>query len=135
MESNSRDSAVLRKLKSISDAWLSGNVEAIADCVAEDVVMVVPGFVASIRGRDSFVAGFRDFCENAKIVSYEERDHSVQIVGSTAIATFLFDMVYERNGTFHSTGRDFWIFAESGGEWIAVWRTMFDTTDEPVPPR
>ena len=30
----------------------------------QGAVMVFPGFAGRIQGRDAFIAGFRDFCEN-----------------------------------------------------------------------
>lgn len=52
---------------------------------------------------------------------------AVDVVGDTAMISFLFAMVYERNSRrYRATGRDFWIFHREGAAWLAVWRTMFD---------
>ena len=38
--------------------------------------------------------------------------------------------LYERSAEqFHTTGRDLWVFAKHGTEWLAVWRTMLDVNE------
>ena len=61
-------------------------------------------------------------------------DVDVQVIGDTAVVTFRFEMMYERekDKREHSTGRDLWIFARDGDQWLAVWRTMLDVVDEVV---
>jgi hypothetical protein len=79
------------------------------------------------------LAGFVDFCQNARIVSYAESDPFVDLAGSTAVATFRFEMVYARDGaSYRSTGRDLWVFERHGDGWLAVWRTMLDLAEEPA---
>jgi len=124
---------VVGVLRQINQAWLKGAPDAIGDFVADDVVMAIPGFSGRIRGREAFVAGFRQFCESARIDAHKETAYDVDVVGKTAVATCTFDLTYEREGSrYRSTGRDFWIFEERAGRWLAVWRTMFDLTEEPI---
>jgi len=53
--------------------------------------------------------------------------------GSTAVASFAFEMIYQRGGTsYRSSGRDLWVFQQREGRWLAVWRTMLDLKDEPL---
>jgi ketosteroid isomerase-like protein len=95
--------------------------------------MAFPGFTGRIQGRDGFLAGFRDFSQNARIHEFRDHDHQVDVAGNTAVVTFRYDMVYERSGErYHSTGRDFWVFQNQGSAWIAVWRTMLDMEEKPA---
>jgi hypothetical protein len=119
-------------LRRINRAWLDGRPRDLTPLIHPHFVMVVPGFVARAEGRDTLVAGFVDFCENARVHDFEERDHQVDVFGSTAVASFAFTMIYERDGQrYRSTGSDLWIFSREAGEWLAAWRTMLDVTDEP----
>jgi uncharacterized protein (TIGR02246 family) len=128
-----RENRVREALQQISQAWLAGNPDALTERFATDIVMVFPGFSGSSKGREALLAGFRDFCDNARIHAYEETDHQVNVAGGVAVATFRFDMVYERDGSrYHSTGRDFWVFEENRNRWLAVWRTMLDVAEEPA---
>jgi hypothetical protein len=118
-------------LKRINEAWLEGTPDAIGDYVADNVVMVFPGFQGSFVGREAFVGGFRSFCDSARIKEHRESDFNVDLVGSTAVASFRFDMIYERGGSkYRSAGRDLWVFEDRAGRWVAVWRTMMDLVEE-----
>lgn len=109
----------------INDAWLTRRVEDLAPLVHPEIVMVLPDFAGKIQGREEFLAGFRDFCQNATIQEFQEHDRQVDIAGDTAVITFRYDMVYVRYGErYRANGRDLWVFQQQGGEWIAVWRAM-----------
>jgi ketosteroid isomerase-like protein len=123
-ESKREDVAAAMRL--INQAWRNGQVEDLAQMVHPEIVMVFPDFTGSIQGREDFLAGFRDFCQNATIQEFREHDHHIDVAGDTAVVTFRYNMVYARSGErYHSTGRDLWVFQKQGRAWIAVWRTMF----------
>jgi hypothetical protein len=125
--------AVAATMARINRAWLDGQLDDLEPLVHPEIVMVFPGFSGRIQGRDQFLAGFRDFCSNAKVHEFGEHDQQIDVAGVTAVVSFQFDMVYERSGERNrSTGRDLWVFQHEGSEWIAVWRTMLDIEDSPV---
>jgi len=127
MVEKSRHDFAAATMHRINRAWIEGQVEDLTPMVHPEIVMVFPGFAGRAQGREDFLAGFRDFCQNAKIHEFRERDHQVDIAGDTAVVTFRYEMVYERSGArLRSTGRDLWVFQSQGSEWIAVWRTMLD---------
>jgi hypothetical protein len=122
-ESHGATAAVRR----INQIWLDGRVDELASLVHPEIVMVFPGFAGRMRGRDEFIAGFRDFRQSAAVEEFQERDLTVDVVGATAVVTFRYEMVYERSGArYRATGRDFWVLEQREQAWIAVWRTMFD---------
>ena len=114
-------------MRLINQAWLHGQVEDLAPMVHPEIVMVFPDFAGRIQGREDFLAGFRDFRQNATIQEFREHDRQVDVAGDTAVVTFRYDMVYKRSGQrYRSIGRDLWVFQKQGRGWIAVWRTMLD---------
>lgn len=120
-------------MRRINAAWLAGAVDDLVPLLHQDVVMAFPGFAGAVQGRDGVLAGFHDFCENAKIEHFREYDHRVDVVGEVAVVTFRFEMVYERSGErSRSTGRDMWVLQREGRRWIAVWRTMLDVQETPA---
>lgn len=124
-ESKREDAATA--MRQINRVWLDRQVQNLASMVHSEIVMVFPDFAGRIRGREDFLAGFRDFIQNSTIQEFREHDHQVDVAGDTAVVTFRYDMVYERSGErYHSTGRDLWVFQKQGKAWIAVWRTMLD---------
>ena len=124
-ESKREDAATAMRL--INRVWLDGRVEDLAEMVHPEIVMVLPDFSGKIQGREDFLAGFRDFRQNALIQEFREHDLHVDVAGDTAVVTFRYEMLYQRSGQrYHSTGRDVWVFRREGPAWIAVWRTMLD---------
>jgi prepilin-type processing-associated H-X9-DG protein len=120
-------------MRRINQAWLDGHVEDLAPMVHPEMVMVFPGFAGRMQGRDAFLAGFRDFCQNAKVHYFRDHDHQVDVTGSVAAVTFRYEMIYERSRErFRSTGRDLWVFQSHNKEWVAVWRTMLDVVENPA---
>ena len=127
MVDESMRAAAAAAIRVINQAWLDGRVEDLAPLVHPEIVMAFPDFTGSIQGREDFLAGFRDFCQNATIQEFREQDHHVDVAGDTAVVTFRYEMVYARSGNrYRSTGRDLWVLQKQNGAWIAVWRTMLD---------
>ena len=137
MADESRREDAERAMRAINRAWLNGAVDEIAPRVHPAIVMALPGFGGSVAGREAFLAGFRDFVENCRIEEFRELDLNVDAVGDTAVATFRYEMVYERGGErYRAAGRDLWVFQlnEGGqnGRWLAVWRAMLEMQEEPA---
>ncbi len=125
---------VTEALGTINQAWLEGRPQDMGALIHPEITMVFPGFAGRATGRDAFIAGFVDFCQNARIVSYHELDHQVDSIADLAVASFGFEMIYEREGSgFRARGRDLWVFARQAGGWLACWRTMLDLHEEPAP--
>src|SRR5438552_14896937 len=122
-ESKREDAATA--MRQINQTWLNGHVEELAPMVHSEIVTVLPDFAGRIQGREHFLAGFRDFRQNATIQEFREHDHQVDVAGDTAVVTFRYDMVYERAETrYRATGQDLWVFQRQRGPWIAVGRRM-----------
>ena len=120
-------------LRRINEAWLSGGPEKMKPMLDEKIVMIYPGFVGRSEGQEAFIAGYVDFCEQALMISYQESDLQIDVGGATAVASYAFEMIYERKGDkYLSRGRDLWIFTRKPDEWVAVWRAMLDLTEEPA---
>lgn len=131
-EQSQRESAELA-MRQINDAWLRGRVEDLAPVLHADIVMVLPGWVGRVEGKQEFLAGFREFLQSSKIHEFNEQDLQVDVAGSAAVVTFRYEMVYERDSArFRATGRDLWVFENQGASWIAVWRTMLDVEENPA---
>lgn len=120
-------------LDQINRIWLTGHIQDLEPLVHPEIVMVFPGFSGRMEGRDQFIAGFKDFCENAKVHEFREHEQQCDIAGETAVVTFRYEMVYERSGErYRAQGRDLWVFHAQGDEWVAVWRTMLDVEEQPA---
>jgi uncharacterized protein (TIGR02246 family) len=133
MQSQTARAAVSAAMQRINRTWLDRRPEDLVPLFHPDITMVFPGFVGRAEGREAIVAGFADFCGNATVHEYRETDHQVDVVGDTAVASFAYEMVYERSGQrSRATGRDLWVFVRQGDEWVAIWRTMLDLAEQPA---
>jgi hypothetical protein len=133
MNRDEKRKGALQALRNINRLWIDGRVDALAEFVHSDVVMMLPDFTGRVNGREDFLTGFRDFCANARIHKFEDDSYVTDLIGDTAVITFHYEMTYERSGEqYRATGRDLWIFREMAGNWIAVWRAMLDLDEQPT---
>jgi hypothetical protein len=127
---NDASETVRSVLGSINGAWRDNRPAAMHEFLDPGITMVLPGFAQSVVGREALLASFDDFCRNARVLEYRESEETIHVVGNCAVASFRFEMVYER-GTYRATsaGRDLWVFERRNGTWLAVWRTMLDLSE------
>jgi hypothetical protein len=85
MVDESKSEGVATAMRQINQAWLDGRVEDLTPMVHREIVMVFPDFTGRIGGREGFLAGFRDFSQNATIHGFHEQDHQIAVAGDTAV--------------------------------------------------
>jgi len=130
MDESIRENAAAA-MHQINQAWLNGRVDDLAPLVHPEIVMVLPDFAAEVQGRERFLAGFRDFCQNAAIQDFREQDQQVDVIGDTAVIAFRYEMVYVRSGQrYRANGQDLWVFERQKGAWIAIWRAMLEMKED-----
>ena len=114
-------------LSAINRAWRNNTPLGMSQYMHPDIVMKSPGFSGEVAGRDTLLASFVEFCTNAKVLEYQENNEQINVVGNCAVASFQFEMLYERT-QYHerSKGRDLWVFQYISDKWVAVWRTMME---------
>jgi hypothetical protein len=124
-------SEVHQTLAAITDAWRQNKPLAMQLYLHPDIVMSLPGFSGTVVGRQRLIDSFIEFCTNARVLEYSESQEQIHVAGGIAIATFRFDMLYERSSyRERSTGRDLWVFDKSSGRWLAVWRTLLELQED-----
>jgi hypothetical protein len=118
-------------LAAINRAWRESRPSEMDPYLHPKVTMVLPGFSGTIVGKSVLVSSFAEFCLNARVLDYEEKDEQIQVIGNVAFASFRFEIFYER-ATYRerSSGRDVWAFVRSDGRWLAIWRTMVELKGE-----
>jgi hypothetical protein len=120
---------VWETIRAINDAWLRGRPGDATQYLAEDMVIVQPGFEGRTEGRAACLESFVSFSNNATVHDYKEGTPSVDIFGDTAVVSYVFDIAYEMGGTVRrESGRDLYICVRQSGRWLAAWRTLI-----PVP--
>ena len=135
MADETQREGVAAAMRRINDAWLGGHVDDLAAMVHPDIVTSHDRKAAceEAQGREGFLAGFRDFCENAIVHDFRLDDEQIDVAGETAVVSLRYEMLYERSGKrYRATGRDLWVFERDGPAWLAVWRTMLDLDENPA---
>src|SRR5215210_7592154 len=133
MADQPESAGLVEAMRAINQAWLAGRVDEMAPALHPEIVMAFPGFAGQMRGREPFLAGFRDFVQNATVEEYREQQPQVDVVDGTGVITFTYEMRYARAGQrYRATGRDLWVFQQRGTGWTAVWRTMMDLSETPA---
>jgi hypothetical protein len=126
--------AVHATLAAINEAWRGNQPSGMKEFLHSGITMVLPGFAQTVVGRDALLASFEEFCQNARVLEYRETEETIQVVNNCGVASFRFEMVYERPAyRARSTGRDLWVFENTGGKWLAVWRTMLELSEAKEP--
>jgi hypothetical protein len=129
MTSNIKDSKlqVHEVLSAINQAWRDNTPLGMSQYLYPDIVMKYPGFSGEVIGRDALLASFVEFCTNARVLEYQESNEQINVIGNCAVASFQFEMLYERTQyQERSKGRDLWVFQCISDKWVAVWRTMME---------
>jgi hypothetical protein len=112
-------------LKKINEAWVSGHPEKLQDYFHADMVVAQLGIGRVGIGRQACIQSYKDFVSRAIVREVKESDHSIDVWGDTAVASYTYEIDYEMNGKEHSdSGQDVFVFIRDKGKWLAVWRTL-----------
>ncbi len=91
-------------LKKINLAWLHGH------CA---------------KGGEACVGSYKDFVSQVRVREYRDCDPDVHLWGSTAVATYSWEIAYEMKGESYSeSGRDVFVFVRENARRLVVWRTI-----------
>jgi hypothetical protein len=117
---------VHKVISRISAAWREKFFSGLDECFHEDAVILGPGYVEFARGRSKCAESYREFATNASVLSYSESNPHLQIWDCTAVYTFCWEMIYQRESNSHyETGTDQMVFQLSSSGWQLVWRYIF----------
>jgi hypothetical protein len=112
-------------LSKINQAWLKGRLEELNDFFHDDMVIKGPELQEMGRGKDVCVGSYKDFISQAVVQEFKESDAAIDVWGSTAVASYSWEMTYQMKGqNYRESGRDIFVFARDDAGWRAVWRAV-----------
>ncbi|MFO7769366.1 MAG: nuclear transport factor 2 family protein [bacterium] len=121
---------IIRAIRTTNEAWTSGEIERVQKLFHPAAVHVSPDFTRRVEGREAIVRSYEDFTRQAVTREFEEFDHSVDLFGDSAVATYRFRVTYERNGEARRVeGSEILVFRRMGQGWQAIWRTQLPSGD------
>jgi|SRR6516162_4591846 ketosteroid isomerase-like protein len=116
---------VAQTLAALNAAWQNRRFQELWQFFDDDAVMIGPDLKAIVRGRDALVQSYADFMQECAIVAFDESNHSVDMWGDVAAASYDWAMTYQRAGrTATDTGHELFVFRRRDSEWLAVLRLM-----------
>jgi uncharacterized protein (TIGR02246 family) len=114
-------------VRTIFRAWRERRPQDMRPLLHPDIVMVFPGSAERASGVDAVMEGFIAFSAEAEPERVEARDRQLDVIGNTAIASYVYTLIFTRAGhRYRASGRDQWVLEKQDGAWRAVWRTMLD---------
>jgi uncharacterized protein (TIGR02246 family) len=125
--------AVAETVRRLNATWLNGNVDDLVEFFEPDVVLVAPGFVQRVAGRDALIDSYRNFLDQATLHHFELFEPSIHVFGGTAVATCPYETEYSVGGQrWKGDGHDVLVLLEKEGTWRVVWRHLAAGPEEEV---
>lgn len=117
------ETAVRKIIATIDAAWKAKQFDGLEACFHEKAVIVGPGFIEFAVGREKCAESYREFATNADVLEYSESQHMLRIWDTTAVYTFAWKMIYQReSGPKAEEGTDQLFFALGSSGWQVIWR-------------
>jgi hypothetical protein len=115
--------SIWERVVAANRAWREGRPEEVASLFHREVVMESADGLVACRGRDAMVRSFVEYARAVDTLHFRETDHTVHVVGDTAVVSYGFEVIYEIEGRRHDEiGRERLVLVLDGGRWSAIWR-------------
>jgi len=116
-------------LQHINNAWTQGHLTELGKYFHDNMVIQGPGFHDAIKGKRNCVKHYEDFSTHTNIISFKDSEYVINCWGSTAVASYKFDIEFEADGnTREESGHELYTFVEEANVWKAVWSTIVPYT-------
>jgi hypothetical protein len=108
-------------VRAMNDAWTKGNPDDLSKYFHHDMVAINATDRKRLEGGAACIAGWKGFCQTAKIHHWEETEPVIHVYGDSAVIAYYFKISFEMGGnTISLGGRDMFFFVKEGGRWWAV---------------
>jgi uncharacterized protein (TIGR02246 family) len=109
-------------VREMNDAWTKeGNPEALSRFFHPRMVAFTGPNSERLEGGEACVAGWKGFCEAARILHWEEKAMDIRVYGEAAVVSYFFEIHFQvEEQEMHSEGRDMFFLVKEEGRWWAV---------------
>ncbi len=108
-------------VRAMNDTWTKENPDDLAKFFHNDMVAITATDRKRLDGGAACIAGWKGFCDAARIHRWEEIDPVIHVYGNSAVVAYYFDMSFDMGGkTIELGGRDMFFFVREGERWWAV---------------
>lgn len=124
MDEKKRTDEVIGTIREMNRCWTgTWNEKEFREYIHPDAVAIVPTTPGRLEGRDAYVAGWRAFADQARIIAWEETGHQVRLHAAdlSAVVTYFFSIRFDMGGQEHvMRGRDMFFLNRVGKRWLVV---------------
>ncbi len=108
-----------RLIRSLNDAWLANDFDAILACYHPSVILLPPDAGDPIVGREAVVASYRAFSKQAKLTSFEVAELLSYEIDDLCAVHMRFDVKYRLDDAdFEESGMEvYWLDAAPSIIW------------------
>tara|TARA_B100001989_G_scaffold133611_1_gene94544 strand:- start:86 stop:505 length:420 start_codon:yes stop_codon:yes gene_type:complete len=120
------ETAIWTAIDRANAAWTQGRPRDVGALYHADAVHIAPGIATRLQGRGPMVESYEVYDAAARTEHFEVVRRDLTVRGDTAIATYVFHVVYTIEGErYDEHGQEIMVLerapdAELG--WLAVWR-------------
>jgi ketosteroid isomerase-like protein len=115
------DSEIWNTVEALNRCWTSGNPADLRDYFHDTMIAITPADRMPLVGGDICVSAWTKYAEITEIHSWQTREPRIQIYDQTAVVTYCYELVCERDGELISiTGRDMMVLIEEDDRWWVV---------------
>lgn len=108
-------------VRAMNDAWTKGYPDDLSNFFHQNMVAITATDRNRLDGGAACIAGWKGFCDVARIHRWEEVDPVIHVYGDSAVVAYYFDMSFDMGGQrINMGGRDMFFFVKEDERWWAV---------------
>ena len=120
------DNDIRHFIKELTNAWLEERYDDLNDFFHQDVVLLPPGSVTPIIGKELVIDSYRQFAKVGTVHTFDILDITLHEYEHTTVCDMLFEVDYELDsGRYHERGLEVYVIDTSGSKFNVLWRTQF----------
>lgn len=124
MAENEKDK-IWEIIESINNLWTNGQAEHLGPFYDDKVIHADKEFETLTSTKDELLYSFKSFCDNARINSFAESEQEIEVIGTTAVASYTWSIKYDMNAkSYDEKGKELLVFSKETGKWLVVWRVL-----------
>ena len=109
----------------INQSWTKGELNSIAQYIHNDVIVTNEEFNHLTKSKEELLQSYQHFYDNADIRGFKESDPVIDIIETTAIVSYKWNIKYIMKGIeYDEAGKEILVFAKVEDKWLVVWRSL-----------
>ncbi len=122
---NTQTKEIEQMVNNLNDDWLNDRIENLSRYFHKQAVIIQPGTLKKMRGREEIVESYREFMEEAEVTDFRLKDLRIDVFEHTAVVLYTFNIKYTVETThYDEEGLEVLVLNLHNGKWQIVWRNQ-----------